>query len=513
VGVNQLSFSIAFGSGPHTQSSGSRLDLHQHHADSALLCLPAEEYMNTLSTSTRLSDQALVNKYAGSGPRYTSYPTAPQFSDAFPFQDYLAEQARQRTSNQSDLSLYVHVPFCADICYYCACNKIVTREGGASRRYLDKLHREIVLQSELHGSSRPIRQLHWGGGTPTYLDHAELTELMHDLASHFQLLDQGHREYSIEIDPRTTDGKCIALLKGLGFNRISLGIQDFDPLVQKSVNRVQPYAMVKKLVEQIRQHDFRSLSFDLIYGLPNQDRYTMDATLDKVMQLQPERIACYNYAHLPDRFSSQRAIDRLSLPSAASKLAIQEQIAEKLQAGGYLHIGLDHYVRPDDDLAIAQQQGRLQRNFQGYSVQLADDLLGLGVSAISQMGDYYVQNEHKLDDYYSALGDNRMPLYRGYVMNDEDKLRRHVIMELICNLYLDTADCNSLHGINFESHFADELTTLKAMAEDGLLELDTDSVRITERGRPFLRNICMVFDQYLAPQATAPNAPRYSATV
>jgi oxygen-independent coproporphyrinogen-3 oxidase len=466
--------------------------------------------MKTVHTA----DQALVSKYSGNGPRYTSYPTAPQFSDDFPMESYLDHQRNDLASAGSDLSLYVHVPFCRDICYYCACNKIVTREAGASRRYLEKLHREIQLQAQLHGSSRPIRQLHWGGGTPTYLDHAELTELMHDLASNFHLLDQGHREYSIEIDPRTTNGDSIALLKGLGFNRLSLGIQDFDPLVQRAVNRVQPFSMVSKLVDQIRQHDFRSLSFDLIYGLPNQDRYTMDATLDKVLLLRPERIACYNYAHLPDRFSSQRAIDRLTLPSASTKLVIQQHIADKLQQGGYLHIGLDHYVLPDDDLAKAQQQGRLQRNFQGYSVQLADDLLGLGVSAISQIGDYYVQNVRGLDDYYSALEEGRLPLQRGYMMNGEDKLRRHVIMELICNMYLDVADCNLLYDIDFNHHFAEELGVLKSMTQDGLVELENDSVRITERGRPFLRNICMVFDQYLAPKiSSAANAPRYSATV
>ena len=334
---------------------------------------------------------------------------------------------------------------------------------------------------------------------------------MHDLASHFQLLDQGYREYSIEIDPRTTDGNCIALLKGLGFNRISLGIQDFDPLVQRSVNRIQSLPMITSLVEQIRRHDFRSLSFDLIYGLPNQDQYAMEATLDKVLALHPDRISCYNYAHMPDRFSSQRAIDRLSLPSAQQKLTMQEQISQTLQAGGYIHIGLDHYVLPSDDLATAQQQGRLQRNFQGYSVQMADDLLGLGVSAISQIGDYYLQNARDLDTYYAMLDDNRMPVCRGYKSNDEDKLRRHVIMQLICNLYLDTADCKLMYDIDFKSHFAAEITQLQNMADDGLLTINSDSLRITERGRPFLRTICMVFDQYLSnsPAQEPSNPPLY----
>ena len=468
--------------------------------------------MDTINAVQSPTEHALVNKYAGIGPRYTSYPTAPQFRDDFQLQGYLDDRASADHAADEMLSLYVHVPFCRDICYYCACNKIVTRDNGVSRRYLDYLHREIVSQSALHGD-RQIRQLHWGGGTPTFLDHAELTELMHDLASHFQLLDQGYREYSIEIDPRTTDGNCIALLKGLGFNRISLGIQDFDPLVQRSVNRIQSLPMITSLVEQIRRHDFRSLSFDLIYGLPNQDQYTMEATLDKVLALHPDRISCYNYAHMPDRFSSQRAIDRLSLPSAQQKLTMQEQISQTLHAGGYIHIGLDHYVLPSDDLASAQQQGRLQRNFQGYSVQMADDLLGLGVSAISQIGDYYLQNARDLDSYYAMLDDNRMPVCRGYKSNDEDKLRRHVIMQLICNLYLDTADCKLIYDIDFKSHFAAEITQLQNMADDGLLTINSDSLRITERGRPFLRNICMVFDQYLSNSPAAANAPRYSATV
>jgi len=453
----------------------------------------------------------LVRKYAGNGPRYTSYPTAPQFRDDFEVESY--ESDRKSVAETSPLSIYVHVPFCRDICYYCACNKVVTREAGASRRYLDAIRHEIQLQGELHGRQRPVRQMHWGGGTPTFLDDAELTELMHELASRFHLLDQGYREYSIELDPRVTDRDCIALLRGLGFNRISLGIQDFDPLVQKAINRIQPLPMVRELVDQIRHHEFRSLSFDLISGLPHQDQYTMEATLDKVIDLRPDRISCYSYAHLPDRFSSQRAIDRLTLPSPQQKLALQTLIADKLQAGGYRHIGLDHYVLPSDDLAQAQKQGRLQRNFQGYSVQMASDLVGVGVSSISQVGDYYVQNARDLDSYYSMLEKGQLPINRGYQVDAEDKLRRHVIMELICNLYLDTSDCEMLHNIDFWEHFSAETEILRGMAADGLLELEADSMRVTELGRPFLRNICMIFDQYLAPAAGAANAPRYSATL
>lgn len=468
----------------------------------------------TYAAPCRFPDNhALAEKYACSGPRYTSYPTALQFGENFHVQQFLDGIRNSKPEANKALSLYVHVPFCHDICYYCACNKIVTRDETASRRYLNFLSREISMQGELHGSTRPITQMHWGGGTPTYLDDAELTELMHELASHFHLLDSGYREYSIEIDPRTVATGRIALLKGLGFNRISLGIQDFDPLVQKSINRIQPMASVRKLVSDIRHHDFRSLSFDLIYGLPYQDHYTMETTLQRVIELKPDRIACYNYAHLPDRFPSQRAIDRLSLPSAKEKLLLQQMITETLQQSGYVHIGMDHYVLPNDDLAIAQREGRLQRNFQGYSVNMASDLLGIGVSSISQIGDTYVQNERNIDNYYTRLAQSRLPINRGCEMNAEDKLRRHVIMDLICNLQLDIPDVDRRFDIDFVQHFAPELDRLSGMQTDGLLEYEDDLLQITERGRPFLRNICMIFDQYLAQSPGLGHSPRYSATL
>jgi oxygen-independent coproporphyrinogen-3 oxidase len=466
--------------------------------------------MDRLVSAPSLQDSALVAKYAGSGPRYTSYPTAPQFRDDFDVASYL-EAVRRR--DKGPLSLYVHIPFCQDICYYCACNKIVTRKPGTSRRYLEYLSREIAMQAELHGNQRPVRQMHWGGGSPTYLDNAEITELMHDLATRFKLLDSGLREYSIELDPRTTAPGALALMKGLGFNRVSLGIQDFDPLVQKAINRVQPLSMIRKMVDQIRHFDFRSMSFDLIYGLPHQDRYTMETTLEKVIALRPDRIACFNYAHLPDRFTSQRAIDRLTLPDAAQKLALQAQIAATLQDAGYHHIGLDHYVLPEDDLALAQSRGTLQRNFQGYSVQLADDLVGMGVSSISQVGDFYVQNARQLEHYYESLDRGELPIHRGYQTSAEDRLRRQVIMALICNLHLEIDQCEIPGDGDFWQHFAREAEALREMERDGLLELDKGVIRISEKGRPFLRNICMVFDQYLSTRADAANAPRYSAVI
>jgi len=461
---------------------------------------------------TRHDNLRLAAKYASQGPRYTSYPTAPQFSEDFPLDQYTAWQTGAGDHRRAPLSLYVHLPFCKDICYYCACNKTVTRKPGAARHYLDHLLTEIELQSVLVGNNRPITQMHWGGGTPTYLDNAEITELMHGLASHFALLDKGYREYSIEIDPRTVDHATVALLKGVGFNRVSLGIQDFDPLVQKSINRVQPYREVANLVDCIRNHNFRSLSFDLIYGLPHQDTQTTAETLDKVISLAPDRIACYNYAHLPDRFPSQRAIDRLDLPTPEEKLLLHEIIAETLQEAGYLHIGMDHFVLPTDELAIAQQEGRLQRNFQGYSLRMAEDLLGLGASAISQMGDFYLQNERDLQQYYDQLDKQVLPIEKGFKSGREDRLRKHVIMSLISELALDINDCNERFGIDFNASFDRELRILQAMEKDGLLAIGGDSIQVMEKGRPFLRNICMPFDAYLTTASTPPPGA-YSATV
>ncbi len=459
------------------------------------------------------ADMELARRYACQGPRYTSYPTAPQFRGDFPLEQYRSWQHTDGDHRRAPLSLYLHVPFCHDICYYCACNKIVTRKKNVAQQYLGRLQREIEMQSEIVGKQRPITQMHWGGGTPTYLDHAQITELMHLLASNFQLLDKGYREYSIEIDPRTVDNSTIALLKGVGFNRISLGIQDFDPLVQKAVNRIQPYKQIAPLVECIRAHGFRSLSFDLIYGLPHQDRHTMAETLRKVIELRPDRIACYNYAHLPERFSSQRAIDRLTLPEPDEKLLLHEIISHTLQQAGYLHIGMDHYVLPGDELAMAQQEGRLQRNFQGYSLQMADDLLGLGVSAISQIGDYYLQNARDLDHYYQILDAGDLPVTRGCKVTSDDKLRRYIIMSLISELKLDIPDCNRQFNIDFSRMFAAELAKLSPMADDGLLEISADSIAVSKRGRPFLRNICMPFDAYLEDHSGDEAAPKFSATV
>ncbi len=466
----------------------------------------------TLNSTTDAS--RLAQKYAYQGPRYTSYPTALQFSPDFAEQAVVTDLATRRHQKLLPLSLYVHIPFCADICYYCACNKVVTRDRARAGIYLDALKIDIARQAELFGAARPVRQMHWGGGTPTWLDDAEITELMHELASHFHLLDSGSREYAIELDPRTVNAGRVALLSGLGFNRASLGIQDFDPLVQRAINREQSVSDVQDLVDALRRHHFRSISFDLIYGLPFQDSHSMENTLQQVIDLGPERIACYNYAHLPERFSSQRAIDRLTLPKAEEKLRIQARIADTLCTAGYEHIGLDHFVLPHDDLAQAQRDGRLQRNFQGYSVQMADDLVGLGVSAISQIGGYYLQNDTDPDSYCKRLQRGDSPVWRGLASSSEDELRRYVIMQLICNLQLDFNAFQQRFEEPFEQHFQSELSQLAPMASDGLLQIGNSGIQVSETGRSFLRNICMVFDQFLQPKDQQESGQlNYSRTV
>lgn len=440
---------------------------------------------------------ALIAKYNVAGPRYTSYPTAPLFTENFTAQDYMAEALSNRDTNIAPLSLYLHIPFCRNICYYCACNKVITKDSEAARIYLDHLHREMDMQAGLFSKRRPVMQLHLGGGTPTFLAHAELTELMHMLATHFRMVDNRAREYSIEIDPRTITSETLALLKGLGFNRLSFGIQDFDEQVQRAVNRIQSYESVRHLTEAARHFGFKSLSYDLIYGLPFQSPESLQRTLDRVISLSPDRIACYNYAHLPERFPNQRAIDRLTLPSAEQKLEMLSLISRRLLEAGYLFIGMDHFVKPGDDLAAAQRCGKLQRNFQGYSTCLAPDVVGMGMSAISSLENCYAQNEKELNSYYRRIDAGELPIQRGYRLDRDDQIRRRLIMALICNLEVDTQDLEQRFDISFDDYFAREKMAVKPMIDDGLVEWQGKTIRVTAPGRPLLRNICMVFDKYL----------------
>jgi len=452
-------------------------------------------------------DPGLIRKYDVAGPRYTSYPTALQFESGFGSREY-ESYLLERPPAIGPLSLYVHIPYCRNICYYCACNKIVTRDSEVAERYIVALEKEIALLSRHFDRRRRVTQLHWGGGTPTFLSPAELTRLMHGLAKHFSLIDSPEREYSIELDPRAVDPGTIALLKGLGFNRVSMGVQDFDPAVQRAINRIQPYDMVETLVDAVRQMRFKSLSFDLIYGLPLQSPGTMEKTLAQVISLDPDRISCYSYAHLPDMFKSQRSIDRMQLPTADAKLEILHTIIDTLIDAGYLYVGMDHFVKPSDELAQALHDGTLQRNFQGYSTQLAPELLGIGVSSISSTRDLYCQNVKTVDEYYAMLEQDKLPVQRGLRLSAEDRLRRDVIMQLICRMGIDTTETGERHGVDFQSHFARELAVLEDMGREGLVSIEGSRIHVTAAGRPLVRNICMVFDAYLDP-----SRQRFSRTI
>jgi oxygen-independent coproporphyrinogen III oxidase len=448
------------------------------------------------NTDTVQWDKNLIAKYDARGPRYTSYPTAAEFTTAYTEDQYIRALEKVKSDASRPLSLYVHIPFCQDICYYCACNKIVTRDKGAADTYLTHLEKEMALIHSHLGSQRKVAQLHLGGGSPTFLNAGQLTRLIHSISTYFQLTEDPEREYSIEIDPRTVSNDSLALMKGLGFNRISLGVQDFSPAVQKAINRTNSVAMVEDLVIAARDYGFRSINFDLIYGLPEQNLETLKITLEEVIKLNPERIAFYNYAHLPDRFLSQRAIDRQTLPSPEQKLDMLNFISTTLTEAGYIYIGMDHFVKPTDELAIAQKEGHLQRNFQGYSTSHASDLIGLGMSSISSGEHFFSQNQKNLEDYYQAIDSGHLPVEKGLATNADDEKRRAVIMDLIANLDFDIAAWERLYSTCFADYFQPELQKLQVMRNDELINITQDRIIILPKGRAMLRNICMVFDQY-----------------
>jgi len=442
-------------------------------------------------------DAERISRYDTSGPRYTSYPTAVQFREDFGESDYRAAAASSNTTG-SPLSLYFHLPFCDTVCYYCACNKIVTKNRTRTAPYLDHLFREIELQGSLFDHARPVDQLHWGGGTPTFLSADQMQALMDRTRRHFRLHDDDRGEYSIEIDPREADAGTIRLLRSLGFNRLSLGVQDFDPAVQQAVNRHQSEAETFAVLEAARESGFRSVSFDLIYGLPFQSVASFARTLEKVIAAGPDRLSVFNYAHLPELFKTQRQIRSEDLPSPAEKLAILKHTIERLGAAGYVYIGMDHFAKPNDELAIAQRQGTLYRNFQGYSTHADCDLVAMGITAIGMVGSTYSQNLKNLDEYYPALDAGRLPVFRGIVLSHDDRLRREVITRLICHFRLSFDSIESAYGIVFRDYFAGELAELQSMQTDGLLAVDTTGITVAPVGKLLIRNICMVFDRYLA---------------
>lgn len=444
-------------------------------------------------------DLDLIAKYDASGPRYTSYPTAVQFNEQFDADAYKLA-AKQSNSNGKALSLYFHIPFCDTVCFYCGCNKIATKDRSKAQPYLDRVYKELALQSELFDTNRSVEQLHWGGGTPTFISHAQMAELMQQTAKYFKLLDDDSGEYSIEIDPREANAETIRLLREIGFNRMSLGVQDFDDQVQQAVNRIQSEKQTLDVLEAARKEGFRSLSIDLIYGLPFQSVNSFEKTLDRVIEASPDRMSIFNYAHLPTLFKPQRRINEDELPSAQEKLDILTMTADKLAQAGYVYIGMDHFAKPDDELAVAQRQGSLYRNFQGYSTHAECDLIGIGITSIGMVGPTYGQNLKTLDEYYETIDAGRLPVFRGLELNQDDLIRRDVITKLICNFSLIFSDIENSWSLNFADYFGKEIEALSDMAEDELIALSDSGIDVMPKGRFLIRNICMVFDHYITEQ-------------
>jgi oxygen-independent coproporphyrinogen-3 oxidase len=443
-----------------------------------------------------LPDEGILKRFDIPGPRYTSYPTADRFVEAFDRNSF-AEALRARASGvaNSALSLYVHLPFCNTVCYYCGCNKVITKDRSRSAEYAGYIAREADLVLDHLTGSRTIEQLHFGGGTPTFMSNEELEQLMEVLTTRFPLAEKG--EFSIEVDPRTTPPDKVETLGRLGFNRISVGVQDFNPDVQKAVNRLQSFEMTQATVDAARGNGFKSINLDLIYGLPKQNRETFAETLDKVMVLSPERIALYHYAHLPDRFKPQRRINSEDVPSSAEKMKIMLDAIKRLTGAGYQYIGMDHFAKASDDLARAQRQGRLHRNFQGYSTRPDCDLVGLGVSSISKIGPTYSQNVRTLEEYYDNLKQGMLPTVRGIVLDRDDILRRAVIMALMCHFEVSKEAIETTYMIKFDEYFKTELAALKQFEDEGLAENSAEWVNVTPRGKLLVRAIAMQFDRYL----------------
>ena len=443
-------------------------------------------------------NKELINRYNLLGPRYTSYPAATQFSEEFGIKDYCQVI---KDSNEDllpkPLSIYIHLPFCNTVCFYCACNKIITANRNRSTPYLKDLHKEINLQGPLFDNDRIVSQLHWGGGTPTFISHDQMTDLMNVTRNNFTLLDDDTGEYSIEIDPREVKTETIHLLRNLGFNRMSIGVQDFDPQVQNAVNRNQSYEQTNNVFNEARKHGFHSINIDLIYGLPKQTPRTFCNTISKIIEMNPDRIAVYNYAHLPHLFKTQRQIKDEDLPSPSEKLEILGESIQSLQDAGYVYIGMDHFAKPDDELAIAQRKGNLYRNFQGYSTNASCDVIGFGITAISKISNSYSQNIRTLDEYHGALEKNKTPLLRGYKLNNDDELRREVISKLICHFQIEYREIEDLFKIDFSDYFKKEIILLADMQKDELLIINEDAIEVLPAGRFLIRNICSGFDIYL----------------
>ena len=446
-------------------------------------------------------NKELIRRYDTSGPRYTSYPTAVQFSESFKEEDYL--QCVKQSNDEpipSPLSLYLHIPFCDTICYYCGCSKVITKDKSKAAPYIELLKKEIRLQGALFDKDREVIQIHWGGGTPTFLTDEEVYELVECIRENFNLPADNLIDFGIEVDPRTVDKERLKNLNNIGFNRISFGVQDLNDSVQKSVNRVQSTEQIKQHIRDARDFNFKSINIDLMYGLPKQTAETFSETLDTVIELDPDRIAVYNYAHLPEIFKPQRRINEDDLPSAEEKLNILKLCIDKLQDAGYAYIGMDHFAKESDALVKAQQQGKLHRSFQGYSTHSDCDIVAMGITAISRIGENYSQNVRTIDEYEALLKKNKIPVFRGIELEGDDVLRGEIINELMCNNNLDITKIEARWGINFKTYFQSSLNDLQKMADDGLVKISNKKITITKSGRLLARSICMQFDRYLQQQ-------------
>lgn len=465
--------------------------------------------MSNTSLATVDFDPELIAQHDRSGPRYTSYPTADRFKEGEIVQTYLsALQSRQTERPDAALSLYVHLPFCDTVCYYCACNKIATKDRARADTYLDYLAREVRLVRREFAQTPQVSQLHLGGGTPTFLTNEQLERLMGILKASFAFTSDA--ECSVEIDPRRLNEGALELLARHGFNRMSIGVQDLDPVVQKAVNRIQPAEITENVMSQGRALGYRSINIDLIYGLPKQSVETMRSTLATVLQWRPDRIALYSYAHLPERFMPQRRIESVDLPMPAEKLAMLKLAVTSLLAAGYVYIGMDHFALPEDDLAQALVGGTLQRNFQGYSTQADCDLIALGVSAISRIGNVYAQNHRVLEDYYAALDQQTLPLSKGLTMTEDDLIRRAAIHDLLCQSEIIIPDFEAQWGIRFADYFSHELEQIQSHAKDGLVEWSPKRIWVTPKGRFLARIVAMSFDRHLREASTT---ARYSKVI
>ena len=457
--------------------------------------------------STLHVDLELVRKYNVPGPRYTSYPPATHFADYAP-QELMASKLRENNQGQRDLSLYFHLPFCQSLCWFCGCTTVITTDPGVSSKYLEYVKREVELMKRFLNQDRKVVQLHFGGGTPTFFKPVELETLGDFIRSQFKFADDF--EAGVEIDPRRVTTEHIAMLRKAGFNRASIGVQDHNPIVQKAVHRIQPFAQTKMVVDWIRASGFKSLNIDLIYGLPHQTVVSFEKTLEDTLALNPKRLAVFSYAHVPWIKPAQKILEDKILPSAETKLELLKLTIEKLTSRGYVYIGMDHFAREDDELALAQKAKTLQRNFQGYSTRGGSDIYGFGMSSVSQGADFYWQNTKDLADYYLSLEAGRLPIAKSHFLSREDQIRRQTIMRLMCDLSLDYTTLSQALGIDFEAHFGRELGSLDELEADGLLLKVPGGIVVTDAGRLFIRNIAMCFDAHLPAQI---NQRRFSRTI